>query len=109
MVGYMMWSMTYDLHDRLKPIGPILNLKSEGWTVWDCSPIYGPDARAHVFASRWPDNDQPGRTWFLGGSQIIHAVASGPAGPPAAVPAGTVTGDADRAPEDSDAAVVVRG
>lgn len=76
-----MRAMTYDLHDRLKPIGRILNLKSEGWAVWDCSPIYGPDERVHVFAARWPDNDQPDRTWFFGGSQIIHAVASSPEGP----------------------------
>ena len=71
----------FDLHNRLKPLERILNLKDEGWTVWDCSPIYGEDGCVHVFASRWPDNDEPDRTWFLGGSQIIHAVAPAPTGP----------------------------
>ena len=69
-----------DLHDRLKPLGRILNMKQDGWTVWDCSPIYGEDGRVHVFAARWPDNDTPDKTWFLGGSQIIHTVSSAPEG-----------------------------
>jgi hypothetical protein len=71
----------HDLHDRLKPLGRVLNLKQSGWTVWDCSPIYGGDGQVHVFAARWPDNDRPDKTWFLGGSQIIHAVAPTPTGP----------------------------
>ncbi len=65
----------------LKPRGRILNLKAEGWIVWDCSPFYGDDGRVHVFATRWPDNDRPDRTWYLGGGQIIHAIASNPEGP----------------------------
>jgi len=70
-----------DLCSRLKPMGRIMDLKEEGWTVWDCSPIYGDDGNVHVFSSRWPDNDLPDRTWFLGGSQIVHAVAPAPEGP----------------------------
>ena len=70
-----------DLHDRLKPLGRILNMKQDGWTVWDSFPIYGEDGRIHVFAARWPDNDTPDKTWFLGSSQIIHAVSPAPEGP----------------------------
>ncbi len=69
------------LYNALKPCGRILNLKAEGWTVWDCSPIYGADGRVHVFATRWPDNDRPDRTWYLGGSQMVHAIAPKPEGP----------------------------
>ena len=69
------------LNQRLKPLRRILNLRHEGWTVWDCSPIYGKDGRIHVFATRWPYLDEPDRNWFRGGGQIVHTVASAPEGP----------------------------
>lgn len=65
----------------LKPYGRILDLKTEGWTVWDCAPIHGEDGQTHVFATRWPDQDRPDRTWYLGGGEIVHAVAMEPEGP----------------------------
>jgi beta-xylosidase len=67
----------------LKPLGRILNLMDEGWTVWDCAPIWGRDGKVHVFASRWRHGDRPDapdQAWFLG-SEIIHAVAKLPEGP----------------------------
>jgi len=33
------------LSDRLKPIGRILDLSDDGWTVWDCSPIREPASK----------------------------------------------------------------
>lgn len=69
-----------DLYNTLKPLGRILDLSKEGWTVWDCSPVYGPDGRVHVFTSRWQNLDRPDLSWYRG-SQIIHSVADEPAGP----------------------------
>jgi hypothetical protein len=57
-----------------------LNLQSEGWTVWDCSPITDETGTVHVFATRWRSPDRPDATWFLG-SQIVRAVADRPEGP----------------------------
>lgn len=69
-----------NLYQRIKPIQRILNMRDEGWTVWDCSPIYGADGRVHVFATRWRSLDRPDATWYMG-SQIVHAVADKPEGP----------------------------
>lgn len=68
--------------ERLQPLGRILDLSADGWTVWDCSPIRGDDGQIHLFACRWRPDDPgvPDRTWFLG-SQVVHAVAPTPAGP----------------------------
>jgi hypothetical protein len=60
---------------RLRPVGRILEL--EGWNVWCCSPIYGPDGRVHVFYSRW----RGGHDNWLTESEIAHAVADRPEGP----------------------------
>ncbi len=30
-----------NFYSALKPCGRILDLKAQGWTVWDCSPISG--------------------------------------------------------------------
>ena len=69
-----------DIYQRLKPLRRVLNMRHEGWTVWDCSPIYGPDGCVHVFATRWQSVDRPDATWYMG-SQIVHAVAAKPEGP----------------------------
>ncbi len=63
--------------DRLQPLNRILDLGSEGWTVWCCAPIYGPDKKVHVFFARMPG---PIETWQLNG-EIAHATADHPAGP----------------------------
>lgn len=69
-----------NLYDRLKPLRRVLSMRHDGWTVWDCSPIYGPHGRVHVFATRWRSFDRPDATWYMG-SQIVHAVAARPEGP----------------------------
>ncbi len=69
-----------DLFQRLRPCGRILNLSADGWTVWDCSPIYDDDHCVHVFATRWRALDAPDQKWFLA-SQIVHAVADEATGP----------------------------
>lgn len=68
------------LYQRLRPLGRIMQMAEAGWTVWDCSPIWGPDGMVHLFATRWRSPDRPDTTWYEG-SQIVHAVAPEPAGP----------------------------
>jgi hypothetical protein len=63
--------------DRLEPLGRILDLSEEGWAVWCCAPIYGPDRRVHVFFARTPGHIE---TWEERG-EIAHATADHPAGP----------------------------
>lgn len=66
---------------NLTPRGRILDFSADGWTVWDGSPIWGPDGQVHVFATRWRATDRPDANWFQNGSQIFHAVADQPEGP----------------------------
>ena len=70
----------YDLdnfRDRLTPINRILDLTDEGWAVWGCSPIYGPDKKVHVFFARAPETISE---WPTKG-EIAHATADNPEGP----------------------------
>jgi beta-xylosidase len=60
---------------RLRGVGRILEL--DGWNVWCCSPIFGPDGKVHVFYARWPGTHD---NW-LTHSEIAHAVADRPEGP----------------------------
>ncbi len=62
---------------RLKPFGRILEL--EGYYVWGCSPIVGPDGKFHVFFSRW--DAKKGMGGWINCSEIAHAVASKAEGP----------------------------
>jgi hypothetical protein len=74
---------TFLHHENLRPLGRILNLMDDGWTVWDCAPIWGEDEKVHVFATRWRHGDRPDapdQVWFHG-SEIVHAVADKPEGP----------------------------
>ena len=57
--------------DRLEPLNRILDLSDEGWAVWCCSPVYGPDGKVHVFFSRMPERIE---TWKEPG----HARQPGP-------------------------------
>jgi len=66
-----------DFARRLVPVGRIL--ETEGWYVWCCAPIEGPDGKCHVFYSRWPAERKMGG--WLNGCQIAHAVADSPEGP----------------------------
>jgi hypothetical protein len=63
--------------DRLIPKNKILDLTDEGWAVWCCSPIYGPDNKVHVFFTRAPGSIE---TWPEKG-EIAHATADRPEGP----------------------------
>ncbi len=63
--------------DRLEPLNRILDLSDDGWAVWCCAPIFGPDKMVHVFFARTPDNIE---TWKTHG-EIAHATADNPAGP----------------------------
>ena len=65
------------LADRLEPLNRILNLSADGWAVWCCAPIYGPDKKVHVFFTRTPERID---TWRAHG-EIAHATADDPAGP----------------------------
>ena len=62
---------------RLEPVGRIL--EEDGYFIWCCSPIYGPDGRVHVFYSRWPV--KLGFDAWLTGCEVAHAVADKPEGP----------------------------
>ncbi|MHC4125298.1 MAG: glycoside hydrolase family protein [Planctomycetota bacterium] len=66
-----------DFCHRLQPLNRILEL--EGYNVWGCSAIDGPDGKVHLFFSRWPVES----TWqgWLSHSEIAHAVADKPQGP----------------------------
>lgn len=67
--------------ERLEPKGRILDLSGQGYVVWDCAPIYGPDERVHVFFTRVPP---PPEDWFKSfrtQAEIVHAVAERPEGP----------------------------
>lgn len=66
-----------DFSKRLQPIGRIL--ETEGYYVWGCSPIEGPDGKIHVFYSRW--KDQKGMGGWINSSEIAHAVADSPESP----------------------------
>jgi hypothetical protein len=72
-----------DFSARLRPLGRILDQTAQGWTVWTCAPIYGPDGKVHVFYERWEYGD----TWkyAVSGSTravwLLHAVADSPEGP----------------------------
>ena len=61
----------------LKPLGRILEI--DGYHVWCCSPIYGPDGRVHVFYSRWR-NEYTFSGW-VSACEVAHAVANTPEGP----------------------------
>jgi len=63
--------------ERLVPLTRILDLTDEGWAVWGCSPIYGPDKKIHVFFARSPETiaDWPTK------GEIAHATADKPEGP----------------------------
>lgn len=66
-----------DFAGRLKPLGRILEL--EGYYVWGCSPVTGPDGKFHVFFSRW--DAKKGMGGWIKGSEIAHAVADDASGP----------------------------
>ena len=66
-----------DFSKRLKPLNRILEL--EGYYVWGCSPIVGPDNKIHVFFSRW--DSKRGMGGWINSSEIAHAVADKPEGP----------------------------
>jgi len=63
--------------DRLEPLNRILDLSAEGWAVWCCAPIYGPDKKVHVFFTRTPKHIDTWKTY----GEIAHATADDPAGP----------------------------
>lgn len=63
--------------ERLTPLNRILDLSADGWAVWCCAPIYGPDGKVHVFFTRTPKNIH---TWMTQG-EIAHATADRPEGP----------------------------
>lgn len=63
--------------DRLEPLNRILDLSADGWVVWCCAPIYGPDNKVHVFFARIPERIE---MWQTSG-EIMHATADHPAGP----------------------------
>lgn len=63
--------------DRLEPLNRILDFSEEGYSVWGCSPIYGPDGKVHVFFARAKG---PIENWTVNG-QILHATADRPEGP----------------------------
>jgi hypothetical protein len=66
-----------DFSQHLQPIGRIL--ENPDYTVWGCSPIYGPDGKVHVFHSRWPSH--AGFGGWITCCGIAHAVADSPEGP----------------------------
>lgn len=66
-----------DFCRRLEPCGRIL--ETEGYYVWGCAPIYGPDGKVHVFYSRWPE--KYGMGGWIHKCEIAHAVADRPEGP----------------------------
>tara|TARA_Y200000002_G_scaffold27206_1_gene20438 strand:- start:871 stop:2010 length:1140 start_codon:yes stop_codon:yes gene_type:complete len=68
---------TSNFEQKLKPLGRILEV--EGYHVWCCSPIYGPDGRIHVFYSRWR-NEYTFSGW-VSACEVAHAVADLPEGP----------------------------
>jgi hypothetical protein len=68
---------TSDFEKRLNPLGRILEI--DGYHVWCCSPIYGPDGRVHVFYSRWR-NEYKFSGW-VSACEVAHAVADSPEGP----------------------------
>jgi hypothetical protein len=70
-------SVTSNFEKKLKPLGRILEI--EGYHVWCCSPIYGPDGRVHVFYSRW-QNKYKFSGW-VSACEVAHAVADKPEGP----------------------------
>lgn len=70
-------SSTSAFEQRLNPLGRILEI--EGYHVWCCSPIYGPDGRIHVFYSRWR-NEYKFSGW-VSACEVAHAVADKPEGP----------------------------
>ena len=68
---------TSKFEERLNPLGRILEI--EGYHVWCCSPIYGPDGRVYVFYSRWK-NEYKFSGW-VSACEVAHAVADSPEGP----------------------------
>ena len=68
---------TSKFEQRLNPLGRILEI--DGYHVWCCSPIYGPDGRVHVFYSRWR-NEYKFSGW-VSACEVAHAVADSPEGP----------------------------
>lgn len=69
--------LTSKFEERLNPLGRILEI--EGYHVWCCSPIYGPDGRLHVFYSRWK-NEYKFSGW-VSACEVAHAIADKPEGP----------------------------
>ncbi len=69
--------LTSKFEERLNPLGRILEI--EGYHVWCCSPIYGPDGRVHVFYSRWK-NEYKFSGW-VSACEVAHAIADKPEGP----------------------------
>lgn len=67
--------------DRLRPMNRILDQMDEGWSVWGCAPIYGPDDRVHVFFARWRHGPRKTEITWTQTGQIAHAVAKRPEGP----------------------------
>ncbi|MDZ8117033.1 glycoside hydrolase family protein [Pontiella agarivorans] len=68
--------------EKLIPQKRILNLMDEGWRVWGCAPMYGPEGKVHVFFARWPNKEEgfSEHQWAAEG-QIVHAIADHPLGP----------------------------
>jgi hypothetical protein len=74
-------SMSAGFAGRLEPRGRILDFSEQGYVVWDCAPIYGPDGNVHVFFTRVPG---PQEDWFRNfrlKAEIVHAIAPSPEGP----------------------------
>jgi len=74
---HAMNSAELSFHQRLQPVGRILEL--DGWFVWCCSAIDGPDGKVHLFCSRWPA--ELGMAGWSTDSEIVHAVSDRPEGP----------------------------
>lgn len=59
-----------DFSRRLTPMNRILNKTQEGWTVWTCAPIYGPEGKVHVYYEQW----EYGKHWQRSVSGSVHAI-----------------------------------
>jgi hypothetical protein len=66
-----------EFSQHLQPVGRIL--ENPAYTIWGCSPIYGPDGKVHVFHSRW--KNEAGFGGWITCCEIAHAVGDSPEGP----------------------------
>ena len=54
-------------------------IQDNGWQIWGCSPIIGPEGKTHLFVARWPQ--ETGHEGWYTDSQITHYVGETPEGP----------------------------